>query len=336
MAHMTNPLATAAQLTDCCARGARRLSPDLLDAVFFATQRLTQAAGLLLELPQSTTAQANVLLARYWVAAPDFVWEEREEGETGGVNNNKTEVADEYCHVSAAALYLVAKIGAHPRSARDVAHVYAYLRNSDNDDDNDKNNDNDNDDKPAFYLTDAAYNAFHTRVLAAEAHLLCALAFDTHVALPHPLAVTYLQALEVVGGAGNPAQRRRGTAVARRALAYLTTALLSPQLLYVTHQPHELAVAAAYLAARDPDVEDGGGEEGGAERVRLPDGPWWEVFDADRETLGFLAVALRSVAAWAAVQCAQTPALVFARHFVPTRARVAAAQARQAVAEESG
>jgi hypothetical protein len=43
------------------------LPADLREVVFITTQCLTQAAGLLLELPQSVTAQANVILARYWL-----------------------------------------------------------------------------------------------------------------------------------------------------------------------------------------------------------------------------------------------------------------------------
>lgn len=63
--HMTNPLATVDQLYRRASYSA--MPTDLQDLVFFATQRLTQAAGILLRLPQSVTAQANVLLARYWL-----------------------------------------------------------------------------------------------------------------------------------------------------------------------------------------------------------------------------------------------------------------------------
>lgn len=212
----------------------------------------------MLELPQSTTARANVLLARYWVQMPGFDVDEFR--------------AVDYRHVSAAAVYLVAKTGPIPRSARDVANVYHYLAVSGVGGEDGS--------------SDTEYASFHTHVLACETRLLDALAFETHVALPHPLAITYLQALSFLGDTGPPAESQ----LAHRAIQYLNTALLSPQLLYVTHQPHELAVAALYSAARDIGA-------------RLPDasGPWWEVFDVDRETLGFLAVALRSVGSWAAV-----------------------------------
>jgi hypothetical protein len=65
MAHLANPLATPSQLHHRSLFSA--LPQDLQEAVFIATQCLTQAAGLLLELPQSVTAQANVILARYWL-----------------------------------------------------------------------------------------------------------------------------------------------------------------------------------------------------------------------------------------------------------------------------
>ena len=65
MSPLANPLATAAQLAQ-----RSSLSPlpqDLDECVFMATQCLTQAAGRLLRYPQALTAQANVLLARYWL-----------------------------------------------------------------------------------------------------------------------------------------------------------------------------------------------------------------------------------------------------------------------------
>lgn len=65
MAHLLNPLATASQLYHRSSFSA--LPQDLQDAVFIASQCLTQAAGQLLELPQSVTAQANIILARYWL-----------------------------------------------------------------------------------------------------------------------------------------------------------------------------------------------------------------------------------------------------------------------------
>lgn len=67
----------------------------------------------------------------------------------------------------------------------------------------------------------------------------------------------------------------------KKAMAYLNDALVSNCRVYLTHQPNALAVAAIYLAAR---------EEG----KKLPE-EWWMVFDADREDLGFLCVAILGV-----------------------------------------
>lgn len=68
----------------------------------------------------------------------------------------------------------------------------------------------------------------------------------------------------------------------KRTLAHLNSALFSPQMLYLVHQPCALATAAIYLAAK---------EEG----VKMPEVEWWEVFDCEREDLGFLVVALGSL-----------------------------------------
>ncbi|KAK0637185.1 cyclin-like protein [Bombardia bombarda] len=256
MSHMTNPLATPDQLYQ--RRSFSSLPAELQDAIIFSSQCLTQAAGVLLQLPQSATAQANVILARYWLVEPFM--------------------SHEFSDISAASLYLVAKLGPSPRSPRDISNVYTYLLS------------------PASTLfrsppslpplrsitsttlSESAYQAFHSRILAAEARILYALSFNTHVSLPHPLAVTYLQAMDFLGV--------RKERIAKRVLAYLNTALLSPQMLYLTSQPNALAVAAIYNAAKDVGA-------------KMPECEWWEVFDVDREELGFLVVGMRSVEGWA-------------------------------------
>lgn len=73
MAHLINPLARPSQLHHSATFTI--LPPDLQEAIFIATQCLTQAAGLLLDLPQSVTAQANVLLARYWLVTSPMAHE---------------------------------------------------------------------------------------------------------------------------------------------------------------------------------------------------------------------------------------------------------------------
>lgn len=56
-------------------------------------------------------------------------------------------------------------------------------------------------------------------------------------------------------------------------------------MLYLTHQPNALATSAVYLASRDIGA-------------KLPDLEWWEVFDTDREDLGFLVLGMKSLDVW--------------------------------------
>lgn len=65
MSYLYNPLATAQQLYQITSNN--RLPAELQDSIRFHTARLTQAAGILLRLPQDITAQSNVLLYRYWL-----------------------------------------------------------------------------------------------------------------------------------------------------------------------------------------------------------------------------------------------------------------------------
>ncbi|GAW24757.1 hypothetical protein ANO14919_143500 [Xylariales sp. No.14919] len=293
MAHMTNPLATVDQLYRRTSSFAD-LPSDLQDAIFFSTQNLTQAAGRLLRLPQSVTAQASVVLARYWL--------------------EESLLAHEFSDVSAASLFLVAKLSAHPCRPRDVCNVYTYLLS------------------PAsplfrpqpptppdastYYLSESGLDAFQKRILRLEARILYTLSFDTHVALPHGLAVTYLQALDFCGDASR-------AKITRRVIAYLNTALLSPQLLYLTHQPNALAVSAIYSAARDAEIS-----------AKMPECPWWEVFDVDREELGFLVVGMRSLEGL--VRKLQEDFEGFAKHGMVTRNAIEAEMARRGLKMNNG
>lgn len=125
-------------------------------------------------------------------------------------------------------------------------------------------------------MSEQMYFASRAKILQIEGQICNALSFNNHVALPHPLAITYLQTLDAF------TDRGIGQKVAAHTVKYLNTAILSPQMLYLTHQPNALAVGAIYLAARDCGM-------------KLPEVEWWEVFDVDREELGFLCVALGSV-----------------------------------------
>ena len=90
--------------------------------------------------------------------------------------------------------------------------------------------------------------------------------------------MTYLQALGV-----------SSKKLANPVLEHLNGGLLSPQMLYLTHQPNALAVAAIYLAAKEVGV-------------KLVDGNWWEVFDVEREDLGFLVLAFGSLKGFAVLE----------------------------------
>ncbi|CAG8042706.1 unnamed protein product [Penicillium salamii] len=254
--HLSNALATPDQLSNSSS-SLDGVPSDLETSIRCAGAQLTQSAGVLLHLSQDIIAQAIVIFTRFWLGAD-------------GGSLRIYPVKD----VSAAALYLTAKLSFQPTSPRSVLNVYTFLLSKDT--------------SPLWFvrqggspqtppspetyiLSEGGYQAARQVLLKIESVILRTLGFDTHVALPHTIALTYLQTL----GSSKPA-------LAQRVLQHLNAALLSPQLLYVTHQPNALAVAAIYLASR---------EEG----VKLVDSDWWEVFDVDREELGFLVVGMKSM-----------------------------------------
>ncbi|KAH8667369.1 cyclin-like protein [Tricladium varicosporioides] len=257
MSHLSNPLATAEQLYLHASTSA--LPIELQDSIRFYTARLTQAAGILLRLPENITAQANVLLYRYWLVDDLMLYE--------------------FSDISAAVLYLAAKISAAPRSLRSITNVYAYLLSPNLSLLSLPSSKASPPDPESYYLSESNYIAFRNRLLNIEGQILNALGFNTHVALPHPLAITYLQTLDAFS---TSVRKGFGQDVAKQTIKYLNSALLSPQMLYLTHQPASLATAAIYLAARD-------------KKMKLPDVEWWEVFDCEREELGFLVVGLGSL-----------------------------------------
>lgn len=127
-------------------------------------------------------------------------------------------------------------------------------------------------------MSEGTYERERENIFAGESLILSTIGFDTHTALPHTLALTYMQALGV-----------SSNQLASRVVEHLNGGLLSPQLLYLTHQPNVLAVAAIYLAARQAGV-------------KLVDGNWWEVFDVEREDLGFVVLAFGSLEGFAAAE----------------------------------
>lgn len=280
--HLLNPLATSLQL-DVSASQLDGVPKDIEDSVRFETARLIQAAGILLRLPQEIIVQAIVVLHRFWTG-PDG----------GSLLEHDSKVCLTIRHLSlhhrdgltmtqnaaAAALYLTAKPSPRPVSPRQVLMSLEYLSGL----------------QPgqlfsasiegkldsSWHLSDGEYEIARNKLYDIEAHILRVVGFQTHVALPHTLCINYLQTLDVF-------QSPAGSLVAKAAFAHLNGAALSPQLLYLTHQPSAIATAAIYLAAKEVGV-------------KLPDVEWWEVFDLDREELGFLVVALRSLEGFALEQ----------------------------------
>ncbi|KAH0158513.1 cyclin, partial [Aureobasidium melanogenum] len=255
LSHITNPLATPDQLQTTASQ-LDRIPADLELSIKFEGSRLIQAAGILLYLPQELIAEAIIVFSRFWL------------GPEGG---SLAEYAAK--DVIAASLYLVTKPSAHPVSPRRLLSVLAYLNKV----------------RPSLdlesasqitpedcYLSEGTYQDGRLALIHTEAQMLRILGYQTHVSLPYAICINYLQALDVFTTSEN------GQALAKRAFAHLNSALFSPQLLYLTHQPPSLATAAIYLAAKEIGV-------------KLPGEEWWEVFDVDREELGFLVVALISM-----------------------------------------
>lgn len=255
--HLTNALVTPQQLIDLHDREG-----DDGQSLRFALAQLTSAAGILLRLPQEVIAQATVLLLRFLLSS-------RAEDREGF--SAKT--------YSAASIYLSAKISTTPTSPRSIINVYAFLAS--------KASrlsfvnpagDAVEQEPTSYFVSEGTYEKERQRLFVCESMILAGLGFETHVALPHGLALTYLQAL----GVSTPS-------LAKRVFEHLNGGLLSPQLLYLTHQPNALAVGAIYLAAREIDV-------------KLVEQNWWEVFDVDREDLGFLVLAFGSLENFAAAE----------------------------------
>ncbi|KAI9866283.1 MAG: hypothetical protein M1813_001405 [Trichoglossum hirsutum] len=264
VSHLSNPLVTPLQLSSSSSQ-IDGIPADLEASIRFAGARLTQAAGVSLRLPQDVVAQAIVLYSRFWVS------------ECGSLRMFGAK------DISAACLYLIAKLSSYPQSPRSILNVYAFLLSPASPLSGGRIRDVPCETNPpdpiSYYLSEGTYFTQRTCLLRTEAQVLRVLGFQTHVALPYTLAINYLQALDVFGGDS-------GSGLAQRTFAHLTSALMSPQLLYLTHQPPALATAAIYLAAREMGM-------------RLPAEDWWEVFDVDREELGFLVVALKSMEGFA-------------------------------------
>ena len=174
---------------------------------------------------------------------------------------------------------MTAKLSFQPQPTRAVINVYGYLDSGHAAPGVSAATATKKPSDPRDYtLTEGEYLSRRVTLLHNEALILRSLSYTTHVALPHSLALTYLQTLGLIP----PNITRTSRALAMRTLSLLNSALLSPQLFYLTHQPVTLAVAAVYLAARETGVKLSGAE-------------WWRVWDVSREELGFLVVGFGSL-----------------------------------------
>ncbi|KAL8670455.1 MAG: hypothetical protein Q9168_005015 [Polycauliona sp. 1 TL-2023] len=264
LSSLSNSLATVEQLSSSSS-SLDAVPPLLESSVRFAGLQITQAAGILLRMPQEVVAQAMVIFTRFYIGP---------EGGSVRVNGAKD--------VSAASIYMAAKLSADPCTTRSICNVYAYLMSGPT---RRAFPDPPAHDPDSYFLSEGDYHSARALLLQTEAIVLRTLSFDTKVIVPHHLALTYLQTLGVLPAVPSSTSR----ALASRTLGHLNLALFSPQLLYVTHQPTALAVAAIYLSAREV-------------QVKLPSDEWWEVFDVEREELGFLVVALHSCEGWVKVE----------------------------------
>lgn len=268
---LANPLATVAQL-ETSGSLLDGIPADLEDSVRFAGARLTQAAGILLRLPQEVIAQAIIIFMRFWLG-PDGGSLVEFGAEVLSPTYQSSSNTDMTQQVSASSLYLTSKLSAYPKSPRSIVNVYAYLASFPSTFIEPSEL---QEQKPEeYYVSEGTYERRRTALFTAEQRILRTLGFNVHVNLPYTLCVTYLQALDVF-------THPRAPELAKRANAYLNTALLNPQLLFLTHQPPQLATAAIYLAAREVGI-------------KLPEVEWWDVFDTDREELGFLCVGMLSI-----------------------------------------
>lgn len=274
---LVNPLATVTQL-ETSGSQLDGIPTDLEDSIRFAGARLTQAAGILLRLPQEVVAQAIVIFMRFLV------------GPEGG---SLAELDAEVCtyqyfqrhaqsntneQISSASLYISAKLSAYPKSARSTINVYTYLRSLPTSF-FDPASFQQKRDAASYFVSEGTYERARATLFSTENRILKTLGFNTHVNTPYTLCITYLQALDAFA-------HTRASDLAKRAIAHLNSALLSPQMLWLTHQPTSLAVAAIYLAARE-------------EQIKMPEVEWWEVFDVEREDLGFLCVGMLSLEGFA-------------------------------------
>lgn len=266
---ISNPLITSKQLI---AHKKRHDDIANLNNQTFHINLLTQSAGVLLRLPQEIIATSIIILQRYLTTDLTSEWHQ----DTSDKGQKFT--SDSYLiKASSASIYLSAKQSFYPLSPRSIINVYALLTSPNSPLPSPYEQSSPSPEHPidphAHYISEGTYTHHQQNLFTTERQILTALSYTTKVVTPYTLALTYLLSLS----SATPT-------LSERVISHLNAALLSPQLLYLTHQPHAIAVAAIYFAAR----------ELGVNLVDEEDVAWWEVFDVGREELGFLVLAMGS------------------------------------------
>ncbi|KAK5094521.1 hypothetical protein LTS08_008573 [Lithohypha guttulata] len=271
LAPLCNVLVSSKQLL---AYRGQQDQPAQANTAIFQVSLVTRTAGILLRLPQEVIAISIILLQRHLIADSD----------TDLLKIADYSAESNLIRASSGAVYLAAKDSFYHLSPRSVINVYGLLTSTTSSPlrfiSSSGHPSDDSPDPNTYLVSEGTYQRRREQLFIAEKSILVSLGFDTKVVLPYTFALTYLQALSA-----------STKDLAERTLAHLNTALLSPQFLYLTHQPNQLAVAAIYLAARDHGIV-----------LVDEEVPWWEVFDVGREELGFLVLSLASIESFAKAQ----------------------------------
>lgn len=174
--------------------------------------------------------------------------------------------------IAAACLYLVLKTSDHARPAR---HVLTAI--------NTATKTFSGQPPPhaeELYISPAEQRRLELNLYGTEAQVLRAIGYQTHVALPYTLCIIYLQTLGLLTTSTD------GHRLAQIAVRRINDMLISPQMVFLKHQPGELAAAAIYAAAQESETG-----------TKLPDLGWWEIFELRSEKLAELVVQLREFSA---------------------------------------
>ncbi|ORY35616.1 cyclin-dependent protein kinase regulator [Naematelia encephala] len=260
-----HPLATLAQITSTPS-SRDGIPPEVEDDLRVAGCMMIQEAGIMLKLPQSTMATAQVIFHRFYYVSSMASF---------GIND-----------ISVSALYLSSKLNETPIRLRDLINTYIFLTarirhllKQPADDlfqimnvagpsrfgSNGKGKEKERDpvwngfsfEVPGFH--DEVFWDWKDVIVASEMQILKRLGFNMQVDLPYSHVINYLKILDLVFEEG----------IAQSCWSILNDALLTP--LYAIHPPHVLACASILLTTR-------------LHRIPLP-AEWYILFDTDSDEL---------------------------------------------------